>query len=74
MICTWFESYNKIFGEQKHVVSTCISGTLRNYDGDGERQKNNWFNEQNNNSAHASRFFVHFFAVPAQLRHEMTKF
>ena len=31
-------------------------------------------NEQNNNSAFASRFFVHFFTVPAQLRREMTKF
>ena len=30
-----------------------------------ERQKSNGFNEQNNNSARASRFFVHFFAVPA---------
>ena len=40
----------------------------------GERQKSNRFNEQNNNSARASRFFVHFFAVPAQLRREMTKF
>ena len=28
----------------------------------------------NNNSARASRFFVHFFAVSAQLRLEMTKF
>ena len=33
----------------------------------GERQKSNRFNEQNNNSARASRFFVHFFAVPAQI-------
>ena len=40
----------------------------------GERQKGNRFNERNNNSARASRFFVHFFAVPAQLRREMTKF
>ena len=32
------------------------------------------FNEQNNNSARASRFFVHFFAFTAQLRREMTKF
>ena len=39
----------------------------------GENQKSNGFNEQNNNSASASRFFVHFFAVPAQ-RREMTKF
>ena len=40
----------------------------------GERKKSNRFNEQNNNSARASRFFVHFFAVPAQLRPEMTNF
>ena len=40
----------------------------------GERRKGNRSNEQNNNSAHVSRFFVHFFAVPAQLRREMTKF
>ena len=39
-----------------------------------ERQKSNRFNEQNNNSARASRFFVHFFAFTAQLRREMTKF
>ena len=39
-----------------------------------ERQKSNRFNEQNNNSARASRFFVNFFAVPAKLRREMTKF
>ena len=38
----------------------------------GERQKNNRFNEQNNNSARASRFFVHFFAVSAQQRCDMT--
>ena len=25
-----------------------------------ERQKSNWFNEQNDNSARAARFFVHF--------------
>ena len=39
-----------------------------------ERPKSNRFDEQNNNSARASRFFVHFFAVPAQLRREMTKY
>ena len=39
-----------------------------------ERQKSNRFNEQNNNSARASRFFVNFFAVAAKLRREMTKF
>ena len=33
-----------------------------------ERQKNNWFDKQNNNFARASRFFVHFFPVFARLR------
>ena len=48
-------------------------GNLRDYDDDGG-QKHNRFYEQNNNSARASRFFVHFFATPAQLRREMSKF
>ena len=39
-----------------------------------ERQKSNGFNEKDNNAASASRFFVHFLAVPAQLRREITKF
>ena len=39
-----------------------------------ERLKHNRFYEQNNNSARVSRFVVHFFAVPAQLRREMTSF
>ena len=39
-----------------------------------QRQKNKRVNEQDNNSAPASRFFVHFFTVRAKLRREMTKF
>ena len=39
-----------------------------------ERQNSNRFNKQNNNSARASRFIVYFFAVPAELQREMTKF
>ena len=35
-----------------------------------ERQKINRLNRQNNYAARASRFFVHFFAVTAQLRRE----
>ena len=35
-----------------------------------ERQKSNRLKRQNNNSARASRFFVHFFAVTARLRRE----
>ena len=34
------------------------------------RQKSNRFITQNNNFARASRFFVHFFTVLAQLRRE----
>ena len=34
------------------------------------RQKSNRFNNQNNNFARASRFFVHFFAVTVRLRRE----
>ena len=51
-------------------------GTLRNHDdhGNGNVKKQLGFNEQNNNSARASRFFAHFFAFTAQLRREMTKF
>ena len=37
-----------------------------------KRHKSNRFNEQNNNFACASRFFVHFFAVTAQLQCENT--
>ena len=33
-----------------------------------ERHKSNWFIEQNNKFTSASRFFVLFFAVSAQLR------
>ena len=39
-----------------------------------ESQKSNIFNERKNNSARGPRFFVHFFAFPAQLRRETTKF
>ena len=36
--------------------------------------KRNEFSQQNNNFAIASRFSVHFVAVPARLRRGMTKF
>ena len=35
-----------------------------------ERHKSSRFNNQNNNFARASRFFVDFFAVTARLRRE----
>ena len=37
-------------------------------EGNGNIKKSIVLVQQNNNSAHASRFFVHFFAVPEQLR------
>ena len=47
-------------------------GSLRNDDGDEERQKSNRFrhDKQNNNFARSSRFFVHFSAVVARLQRE----
>ena len=59
------------------VLLIMITGTLRNYDSDGNenvKKKNNRFNEQNNNFARVSRFFVHFFVIPAQLRREIANF
>ena len=60
------------------VVTCSILGTLRNYDGNGNGNVNvensAGLLEQNNNSARASRFFVHFSAVRAQLQRELTKF
>ena len=43
-------------------------GTLRCCDGDDNEniQKSNQLNKQNNNSARAARFFVHFFTVTAR--------
>ena len=43
--------------------------------GDSEQQKNNRFRlTKKNNFARASRFFVHFLAVVARLRHETSYF
>ena len=51
-------------------------GNLSNEDGDGNEngKKAKEFYHQNNNFARASRFFVHFFAVVARLRHETCQF
>ena len=53
-----------------------IFGTLRSDDGDGKEnvKKQFKFNNQTNNFARASRFFVHFFAVTARLRRENASF
>ena len=71
---------NKLWGEgrvrgETRVLLLAIQGPyeLRRRR-QGERQTSNRFNKKNNNSTRASRFFVHFFAVLAQLRREMIKF
>ena len=53
-----------------------LGGRLSNDDGGGEveRQKSNSFRLAKQNFARASRFFVHFFAVVAQLRRETSQF
>ena len=58
-------------------IAIQIKGTtLQNYQGHAATatSKSNRFSWRNNNSAPASRLFVHFFAVPARLQREMTKF
>ena len=51
-------------------------GRLTSDDGDGNKnvKKSSRFNNQNNNFARASRFFVHFFSVTARLRPENASF
>ena len=46
--------------------------SLSNDDGDGNEngKKAKGLDKENNNFARASRFFVHFLAVVARLRHE----
>ena len=52
------------------VQSAAIIGTLRNVDVDANVNENGkkavGLDKQNNNFTHASRFFVHFFAVTAR--------
>ena len=54
------------------VMHLSIIGSLSNDEGNGIKNGNKliWLDWQNNNFAHASRFFVHFFAIIAQLQHE----
>ena len=49
-----------------------LLGSLRNDDGDGNvnGKKEIGLDKQNNNFAHASRFFVHFSTVVARLQRE----
>ena len=78
----WWSGWTREFGELKSspyfwtFTSASVNSSLRSYFREfwrprrrrqRERQKSNRFIEQNNNSAHASHFFVHFFAVKCLL-------
>ena len=54
------------------TLTVDITGSLSNDDSDVNENGNNaiGLDWQNNNSARASRSFVHFFAVVARLEHE----
>ena len=53
------------------MVALFLDDCKTNGDGDGkENGKNNMFTLTNNNFAGALRYFVHFFAIGAQRRHE----
>ena len=59
------------------VLLIMIIGTLRNYDGDDNENVTIGLISKTttlHNSARASRFFVHFFVIPAQVRREMANF
>ena len=54
------------------ITSSFLAGNIRDFrihqrDGDKNAKKENTFNKQNNNLAHASHLFVQFFAIFAQL-------
>ena len=54
---------------------SCLSNirdvTVRQWDSNGNDKNNNRFSGQNNDFASAPHFFVHFFAVFAQLQREI---
>ena len=56
--------------EGKHLWQRPLLGSLSNDDVNENGKKAKGLDWQNNNFARASRFFVHFFAVTARLRHE----
>ena len=69
-------SFNGHTRKRKSLLTAAFTkprlGTLRSNDADGNEnvKKNKRFNEQNDNFARASRFFVHFFPVFGRLRRE----
>ena len=68
----------RVFCSRVHLAAVLgqTIGTLRNYDGDGKENVNKAIGLMSKKTtAHVHHaFFLHFFAVPAQLRREMIKF
>ena len=64
--------------EETFQGTTSFIYLVRSRDDDGDGKKNGkkaiGLDQQNNNLARASGFFVHFFAVVGRLRREMTNF
>ena len=56
------------------MVALFLDDNKTNDDGDGRENGKNMFVLTNNNFARESRYFAHFFAVVAPLRHETSKF
>ena len=68
---------NKKKAEKESTIALrSINGdyTIRRGDGNENVKNSNRFNRQNNSYARASHIFVHFFAVFARLRREITWF
>ena len=66
---TWFFFY-RIKISIGYSLIWSLSNNDDNDDVNENGKKTKGLDQQNNNFAHASRFFVHFFAVTARLRRE----
>ena len=75
MLCLYFICERKFYAHTyvkntRRWKSALRELTQHDVDGNDNVNKAIGLNQQNNNVAHASRFFVHFFAVTARLRRE----
>ena len=66
----WATRWRDKFSEDINLLNTDTTGSLSNGDGNENGKKARNLDKQNNNFAHASRSFVHFFAVAAWLQRE----
>ena len=63
-VSDWLQSSRLILHNQLAYSWLLRVGSVSSLDdNDNDNAKNNWFNKQNNSSARASRFLVHFFDV-----------